>query len=112
MADIAVQTVTRNTGAAVTYAAASAGGDKIQAFTIDHELIVKNGSGAPINVTISSHVNCDQGVDHDAVIAVAAGAELHWQGSPASRWRNTSTNALDIAYSLETSITVAALLHV
>ena len=110
MADITVQNLTKNDGVAVTYAAA-ANGDTVANFSSLHELIVKNASGGSINVTLSSHENCDQGADHDLVVAVANNAEKHFRLSPTSRFKNASTGKLDIAYSAITSVTVAVLKH-
>lgn len=110
MADIAKQTITQNVGLAVVYAQAAAG-DTIANFDERDELIVKNGSGGGITVTISSHKNCNQGFDHDLVetLAVEAGEEGHFRLHPKARWANPTTGKLDIAYSDTTSVTRAVI---
>lgn len=111
MADLTKQALTENAATAVTYAAATSGGDTIAAFDVRDELIVKNGGGGAINVTISSHEDCDQGEDHDLVESVDAAAEVHFRLRPTRRWQNPTTKKLDIAYSGVTSVTVACLRH-
>lgn len=102
MAAIAVQTPGL-TGAVITYTAAAAGGDTM-ANTGVEKLRVKNGGGASINVTINSQRPCDQGTDHDLVIAVAAGAEKEIGPFPPYRFGNP----VQISYSAVTTVTVAA----
>lgn len=60
------------TGAVVTLAAAAAGGDT---FANDGQTMMKvtNGGVGSINVTVNSQRTCDQGSDHDIVVAVGAG---------------------------------------
>lgn len=111
MANLTKQAIAENDGTAATYAAATSGGDSIVDFDVRDELVVKNGGGAPIDVTIASHEDCDQGEDHDIVKAVAAGAETHFRLRPTRRWQNPSTKKLDITYSGVSSVTVACLRH-
>jgi hypothetical protein len=91
------------TGAAVTTAAADAAGDS---FTNDEHtmLVVSNGGAAAITVTIDATKLCNFGFDHNASVAVAAGAEV--QIGPFPRGRFGSTVA--VSYSDATSVTVAA----
>lgn len=111
MADITVQNLNKNAETLVTYAVANGGGDTIPNFGSDIELIVKNG-GSAITVTLASHINCNQGQDHDLTTAsIGTGGEAHFRLSPATRWRNPATGKLDISYSGVTSVTVAAVRH-
>ena len=105
MAQLTIQTIA-TTGLAPTYAAAAAGGDAFynDGATYFH---VKNGSGASINVTVNSITACDQGFDHDQVVAVGAGAEKIIGPFPSQRWNDTSNN-VNVSYSAVTTVTVAA----
>lgn len=62
------------TGISEAFVAASGGGDTFpnDGHTMLH---VKNGGGGSINVTIDSKVACNQGADHDVVVAVPAGSD-------------------------------------
>lgn len=110
MADIAeVITLVKNDSAVETLGNAAAS-DTIPTCTGKEYLIVNNGAGAPINVTISSHENCDQGSDHDLVIAVANGVRrILGPFLPASRFKNPSTGKIDVAWSSTTTITRAVM---
>lgn len=105
MAQLTIQTIA-TTGLAPTYAAAAAGGD---AFLNDGATYfhVKNGSGASINVTVNSVTACDQGFDHDQVVAVPAAGERILGPFPSQRWNDASSN-VNMSYSAVTSVTVAA----
>lgn len=94
-------------GTAITYSAASAGGDTCEA-SADLELRVKNGSGASITVTVASPTPCNQGGTHPLSVAVAAGAEQAIGPLPPQRFANPSTGLVNITYSSATSVTVAA----
>jgi hypothetical protein len=102
MAVLAVQD-TVLTGGILTLAAAAGGGDS---FVNDGRttLVVNNGSGSSINVTITSPTPCSHGGLHDLVVAVGAGVQKGI--GPFSVERFGASVA--IAYSLATSITVAA----
>ena len=108
MADFVKELVSL-TGLNATYNVAAAGGDTfpIGANTFLH---IKNGSGAPMTVTVDSKVNCDQGSDHDSVTVITNG-EDRFIGpfSNVDRWGNPTTKKGDITYSLETSVTVAVI---
>ena len=105
MAQLTIQTIAV-AGVVPTYAAAAAGGD---AFLNDGATYfhVKNGGGSSINVTVNSITACDQGFDHDQVVAVANGSEKILGPFPVGRWNDTSGN-VSITYSAVTSVTVAA----
>lgn len=103
LAALTPQSLNRD-GLEATYAAAAAGGDT---FANDGRtfLHVKNGGGASVNVTVDSIKQCDQGVDHDVIVAVPAGEERMIGPFPVSRFGSPAT----IAYSGVTTVTVAAL---
>lgn len=106
MALLATQTVVL-AGIVPAYVAAAAGGDTIDISTGRNCLVVKNGSGVSINVTLDSVAACDQGFDHNEVVAVAAGAEKWIGGLLLTSTRFGSVAA--IAYSAVTTVTVAAM---
>lgn len=103
MAALTIQQLVK-TGLDVTFAAASAGGDT---FVNNGKvlLVVKNGGGAPINVTVDSVRACDQGFDHDLVVAVPAGQERKIGFFEESRFGGQ----VSVAYSAVASVTVAAI---
>ena len=87
-----------------TFAAASAGGDSfVQAN--DQVLVVKNGGGSPINVTIVVPGNDDFGTARpDVVVAVANATERY---IPTSHLLyNDGTGNVSVTYSAVTSVTV------
>lgn len=107
MAQLTVQDSTGTVGFVATYAVAASGGD---AFINDGktQLRVKNGGGSSITTTVKSYTLCDQGVEHDLSIAVAAGTEA--VVGPLDQGRFNSTAGLaSVTYSGVTSVTVAAL---
>lgn len=91
------------TGAAEVFVAASGGGDTFpnDGHTMLH---VKNGGGGSINVTIDSKVPCNQGSDHDIVVAVPAAQERVIGPFSQDRF-GTDVN---ITYSGVATVTVAA----
>jgi hypothetical protein len=113
MADIAeITTVVKNTGVLHALGGAAAA-DTIPTCTGKELLLVTNGSGSSINVTISSHENCDQGSDHDLVIAVLNGTtRILGPFLPATRFANPSTGKIDVAWSATATITRAVIKNV
>lgn len=106
MATLSVQVVVLG-GIVPSYATAGAGGDEF--VNSGREMIhVKNGGGGSINVTVNSQEACNQGYDHDAVVAVAAGTEKMIGPFPKSRF-DDSGGKVQIAYSGVTSVTIAVL---
>jgi hypothetical protein len=93
-------------GGAVTYAAASGGGDSIP-YSVRGRLRIKNGSGATITGTLVVPGNNEDGVANpDPTYAVAAGAE--WEVSNFQpRHINPSTGLIDFTWSGVTSLTLA-----
>jgi hypothetical protein len=108
MALLTVQQIVR-TGLNPSYQAAAGGGDSIPNSAGRVFLHVKNGGGSSINVTLNSQTNCDQGFDHDEVVAVPNGGERIIGPFPA-RFQDSSGN-VQVTYSAVTSVTVAALGH-
>lgn len=99
------------TGPLLGAVAAAVGGDAFQN-TGREVLYVKNGGVGSINVTVDSPGTCSLGVtahaNHDAVVAVAAGAERVIGPFPTRRFNDSNGNA-QITYSGVTSVTVAVL---
>jgi hypothetical protein len=106
MATLAVQDV-NTSGIGPTYAAASGGGDQFpnDGRTLLH---VKNGSGAPITVTVASQRSCDQGSTHNTTVSVPASGERMIGPFPTDRYSD-SNGFVQLTYSGVTSLTVAAL---
>jgi hypothetical protein len=95
-------------GNVVTMAAASAGGDKVDA-NEDTALLVTNGGGSSINVTVAVPGNTEFGQpEPDVVIAVAAGATKLIGPLPV-KLEDATDRLVHITYSAVTSVTIAAL---
>ena len=94
-------------GLAASYDSAAGGGDT---FVNDGntQLHVKNGSGAPITVTVTATVACNHGSLHDSVTSVGAGAEAFIGEFERERFNN-SAGQCAITYSGVTSLTIAAI---
>lgn len=105
MADLVPQKLTR-AGTALAFVAAAAGGDRFPRDPRGY-LHVKNGGGAPINVTLNSVKNCDQGFDHDEVVAVPAGGERLIGGFADDRFADAQ-GYVNVTYSAVVTVTVAA----
>lgn len=90
---------------ALTYQAASAGGDTVATGTSQRTvLMVRNASGASINVTLTAVNACDQGFLHNVIVACAVGdTEIFIPPNC-----ETSAGNCAVTYSATTSITVAA----
>lgn len=104
MADIAVQQFA-TVGLDPAFTAAGAGGDTYTNAG-DTYLFVTNGGGAPINVTLNAQTQCNQGFDHDTIVAVAA-AETKQIGPLAAGRYNDASGKVNVTYSGVTSVTVA-----
>lgn len=107
MATVSVAAITRD-GVALTYATASGGGDKVKPGDRVF-LLVKNGSGSELTVTISGAGQTGYGVDNpDKTVTVAAGADKAIPMLPA--YGNPDDgNLAAIGWSSPTSVTFAAL---
>lgn len=110
MADVALLALQRITqsGLAPAFAAAAAGGDSFQPGD-DVKLHVKNGSAGTITATLNSQRKCDQGVDHDLAVAIAAGAEAIIGPLAANRFADPVDGLVKVTYSAAAGVTVAAL---
>lgn len=97
----------------ITYTAASAGGDTVAlgSATNAPRILVRNGGGSSINVTLTAVNPCSAGVLHNQVVACPVGdtaivpnAFVIDTGNP------TAANKGNVAvtYSATTSVTVAA----
>lgn len=102
MAAITIQSPTA-TGAVVTTAAASAGGDT---FVNDGHtvLTVINGGVGSVTVTINAEHLCNFGFDHDGGGAVANGATKQFGPFPQARFGTT----VEVTYTGVTDVTVSA----
>lgn len=110
MAALATQVVTQ-AGLGPTYASAAGGGDTVtpDAATFLH---VKNGSGAPITVTVDdvgTPVPGGSAANADIVVSVPAGGERMIGGITPDRFARASDGQAAISYSGVTSLTIAAI---
>lgn len=103
MSTLTVQIITL-TGVTPSLAAATAGGDQ-WANTGREFLHVKNDGAASINVTVNSQKACNQGFDHDVVIAVPAGEQRQIGPFSKERFNDDDGYAL-VTYSDVTSLTI------
>jgi hypothetical protein len=103
MATIAAQAATTN--AALTYAAATAGGDTIAGGSAQRTtLFVRNAGGASITTTLTAVNACSQGFLHNVVVTCAIGdTEIALPAAAQSAAGNYG-----LTYSAVTSVTVAA----
>lgn len=106
MATLTVQT-SLLTGITPSYTAAASGGDE---FANDGNtmLHLKNGGGGSVTVTVNSLVNCNQGVDHNSVTTITAGAEAIIGPFDITRFNAPSTGRAAVTYSGVSSLTVGA----
>lgn len=105
MADLAVQQIS-SPSLLPQFSAAAAGGDTCDPGD-DNFLVVKNGSGASINVTLDTKPDTTDwgGTNPNLVVAVAAGTERY---IPVNRsyLRDPATGKVNITYSAVTTVTV------
>jgi hypothetical protein len=107
MAALATKVIPYPQGAGPTYVAAAAGGDTVTPGSRTR-LIVKNGAGAPITVTIPQFpATLANGMANPSlVVSVAAGGES-WIGPlEPSSFSNPATGLVAVAYSAVTTVTV------
>jgi hypothetical protein len=103
MAVVATQSMTID-GSALTYSAASGGGDRFTPNTRTF-MHIKNGSGSSITATLVTPGNVDGLAIPDRAVVVPAGAD-RLVPLPASTY--ASADGLgDVTWSLATSVTVA-----
>ena len=97
------------TGAAVALAAANADGNYFANNTGRTVLLVKNAGAGSVNVTVNSQRACDQGFDHDLVVAVANDSVIVAIGPFTTSRFNDGDGRVQITYSGVSSVTVAVL---
>jgi hypothetical protein len=95
-------------GSAVTYAAAAGGGDTFRPADDRALLLVVNGGGSPITVTIPSFASVSGLVTPARTVSVPAGAT---RAIPLLKrlYANPANGLIDIGYSGVTSVTVAVI---
>lgn len=109
MATLTVTTVTRaGHDVAGVAATAGAGGDEF-ANTGQEFLEVKNGSGAPITVTLDIKSTVDGAAVTDPTVTVAAGVTKIIGPFPPSIYNDSGTGRAKVTYSDVTTVTVKAL---
>lgn len=96
-------------GQAITMASAAGGGDKVDAG--DHTaILVTNGGGGSINVTVAVPGNTQFGqAEPDIVVAVAAGATKLIGPLPVALEDRATDRLIAVTYSGVSSVTVAAI---
>jgi hypothetical protein len=98
-------------GGAPTFVAAAGGGDTCRVPSGGTFLVVKNGGGSPINVTIDDPLTPVPGgsaANNDTVVAVPNAGE-RWIALNPQRHVNPSTGLASITYSDVTSVTIACI---
>lgn len=108
MATLNIQNIGSIAGNAVTYAPASAGGDRVAPGNKVF-LVVRNGSAAAITATIDATGTAfnGQGIP-DTTVTIAAGAEK-FIPIRTEHYKSASDGLAGISYSAATSVTVAAI---
>lgn len=112
MATLTVQTIDED-GLVPSTTAAGAAGD-VFANTGRELLMVTNGAGSPVTVTITAQVTTARSpgmgsvTKSDAGGAVAAGATAYFGPFPTRAFNNASRQ-VEVSYSDETSVTVAVM---
>jgi len=104
MAVLTKQTASRSANA-ITMAAAAAGGDKFDN-TGSELVLIKNGSGSPVTLTITTPATMDGLAVTDRTVAIPAG-EMHLLGPWPTKYYNDSNGQVSLGYSAETSVEVA-----
>jgi len=107
MAALVTQYLDKASGTVPSFSAAAGGGDTV-ASSEGVFLVVKNGGGAPITVTVTVPGSTSYGVANpDPTFTVANGAE-RWIPLFDPAYRNADDDTVAIAYSAVTSVTVGA----
>lgn len=104
MALLALQSISKS-GVVPTFAAATGGGDTVSSTA--RFLVVKNGGGAPITVTITPTGNTSYGVALPAQTITVTNATEKWINLADSSYLNAS-NVVPVTYSGVTSVTVGS----
>lgn len=107
MAILAPQAAKAPAGTVITYADASAGGDRVAPGS-NILLLVKNGSGASVTVTLDATGTAFNGAAiPDTAVVVAAGADAIVPVLP--NYRSDSDGLAGVSYSAAASVKVAVL---
>lgn len=109
MAALTVQSMARTAVLTPTYAAAAGGGDTVpnDGSTFLH---FKNGSGAPITVSVAVQGKVDGLTPAARTYIIPAGGDGMFGPFPVDNYNN-STQSLVLTYSGVTTLTVAAIRH-
>ncbi|HZC51764.1 MAG TPA: hypothetical protein VE441_04605, partial [Mycobacterium sp.] len=104
MANLTPVAITSDGSQALTLAAATGGGDTVINVTSARQvfLLVNNGGGSPITVTLTSVVACNQGVTHNPTFSVTNGTQ---KPIPIPGQCINTSGQVAIAYSAVTSVT-------
>lgn len=90
-------------GVVPTYASATSGGDQ---FSNDGKTMIHvKASGAPVTVTISSQVPCNQGVTHNTAVVIASTSEQMIGPFDTNRY-SSGTGFTQLTYSQVTGVTI------
>lgn len=91
-------------------ASAAAGGDTVDPGDTTR-LVVRNGGGAPITVTIPRYPTTDaEGVAETSLAVSVPNGQERWIGPLyGARFMNPATNKVEVSYSAVTSVTVMAI---
>ena len=93
-------------GLAPAFTAAAAGGDTLPPVGSGF-LVVKNGSGVSVNVTVATPGNTEFGIAQpDVVVAVPAAGE-RYIGPLSTNLTDPVSNGINVTYSAVASVTVA-----
>lgn len=111
MAALTVQTASRSANGQSLAGVAAAGGGDTFVNTGQEILVVKNGGGAGITVTITTPATVDGLAVADLTATIAAGETRSIGPFPPSIYNDTGVNGgnVSVGYSSVTSVTVAVL---
>lgn len=111
--ELTIQSTGRTGSRAITWSAAAADGNSFDNRSHDVVLLVKNASGASVDVTIATPAGYDSLALTDLVVAVAAGAEAMIGPFPGHVYDqedsgNSIEKAILITTSAQASVSLAA----
>lgn len=106
MAAITVQQISTAGLTPTAGVAAAAAGDTVINNGRTYIEIIDTGTTAP-TITITGQVTCNQGSTHDITVAVPAGGTKKI-GPFNTNWYNNSDGSIEVSYSSETDVTIAA----
>ena len=110
MAALATQSMAYPSSNSPTYAAAAGGGDTLKGGD-NVRLLVRNGGGAPITVTIPAYpTTTDYGAAIPGLVVSVPAAGEKWIGPlNGSKYTNPATGNVEVTYSGVTTVTVAVI---